>query len=88
MPIVQFSRASYHESAMSTGQKRGDAVVTKRRPNVSKLVQTSALWKCPLPMRQCCIGASFQQAMQTYQKLNETLFHGDNTGSNPVGDAK
>jgi hypothetical protein len=42
----------------------------------------------PLSARLSLLNPSSAQLMQTGPKPLEMPFHGDNTGSNPVGDAK
>jgi hypothetical protein len=66
----------------------GNAVVTIELEFGCKWVQTEAREKSPATMRQKRREASFAQPKQTEPKCRKRPFHGDNTGSNPVGDAK
>src|ERR1039457_2107979 len=50
-------------------------------------MQTTASMKSPATMRHSWRLASFAQPRQSLQQWPEKPFHGDNTGSNPVGDA-
>ena len=73
--------------ASHTGEKSGNAVVTIELELEGKWGQTAASVKSPTTMRHSRRLASFAQPMQTHPKCPKRPFHGDNTGSNPVGDA-
>ena len=72
---------------IKTGDFSGNAVVTIEHELGYKWVQTGPREKSPVSMRHCCIDVSFAQPIQTLPKCLKWPFHGDNTGSNPVGDA-
>ena len=74
-------------SRINTGDFSGNAVVTIELILGCKWVQTETSEKSPLTMRQQRRLASIAQPMQTHPKCPKRPFHGDNTGSNPVGDA-
>jgi hypothetical protein len=61
--------------------------VTMERENCTKVRQTTASMKTTSSPRHYCSFASVSKQQQTTPKCNERLFHGGNTGSNPVGDA-
>jgi hypothetical protein len=65
----------------------GNAVVTIELELGVKSMQTVASEKSSVNMRQSGGSVRFAQPMQTLQRTPKRPFHGDNTGSNPVGDA-
>jgi hypothetical protein len=76
------------ESLSELVEEGGNAAVTIEPVFEDKQMQTGAKKKSRTNMRRWRRLASFTQPMQVLQECLKEPFHGDNTGSNPVGDAK